>query len=279
MKVQEAAEMADVSVFQTTERDLKNRISFTVAVKNSFTLAYRAWLKMLHNPESFMEMSILPIMLTLLFTFLFGGAVSGSTADYLPVIIPGVLVMCCAMGCSTAGILLREDMNKGITKRLTSMPIARISPVAGILMIEIIRYTIIGVVVFALGFALGYRPEAGIVGVLGCIGLMVIAAWCLSWVFALMSVSVKTVSTAHTVGMVVMFPMAFLSNALVPVDTMPGWLQWVVDFNPLSHVVTAMRELLSTGAMGSEFLIALAGSLIVLAVFAPMTVRAYKRKA
>ncbi|MDR0508269.1 MAG: ABC transporter permease [Candidatus Methanoplasma sp.] len=271
--------MTDTTVIQAAERELKTRISFTVAVKNSFTLAYRAWLKMLHNPESFMEMTILPVMLTLLFTFLFGGAVSGSTADYLPVIIPGVLVMCCAMGCSTAGTLLREDMNKGITKRLTSMPIARISPVAGMLMIEIIRYTVIGVVVFSLGFALGYRPEAGIVGVMGCIGLMVIAAWCLSWVFALMSVSVKSISTAQTIGMVIMFPMAFLSNALVPVETMPGWLQWVVDINPLSHVVTAMRELLSTGAMGSEFLVALAGSLVILAVFAPMTVMAYKRRA
>ena len=277
--MQEATEMTDTTVIQAAERELKTRISFTVAVKNSFTLAYRAWLKMLHNPESFMEMTILPVMLTLLFTFLFGGAVSGSTADYLPVIIPGVLVMCCAMGCSTAGTLLREDMNKGITKRLTSMPIARISPVAGMLMIEIIRYTVIGVVVFSLGFALGYRPEAGIVGVMGCIGLMVIAAWCLSWVFALMSVSVKSISTAQTIGMVIMFPMAFLSNALVPVETMPGWLQWVVDINPLSHVVTAMRELLSTGAMGSEFLVALAGSLVILAVFAPMTVRAYKRRA
>jgi ABC-2 type transport system permease protein len=272
--------MTDTAIIPATERKLKNRVSFGFAVKNTFTLAYRAWLKMVHSPEIFFEISIMPILFTLLFTFLFGGAVSGGTQEYLPTIIPGILVMCCAMGCSSAGSLIREDMDKSVTSRLTSMPIARIAPVAGMLLTDIIRYLIIGVIVFVLGFILGYRPASGIGGIIACIALMTLASWCLSWLFAFVSISAKTASSASSLGTFIMFPLAFLSNCFVPADTLPGWLEWfVMNINPLSRVVTAMREILANGAIGSNFWFALLGSAVLLAIFAPLTLWAYKRKA
>ena len=261
-----------------TEHRQSHLINIGTTVKNTLTLAYRSWLKMVHNPEMFMEIALLPVIMTLSFALLFGGAISGSTENYLPLIIPGILVMCCAMGCSAAGTQLREDMSKGITKRLASLPISRIAPVAGMLITDMTRYAIVSVIVFALGFAMGYRPEAGIIAVLGCIGFMTITAWCLSWVFAFVGVSSKSVSSAATIGNVVMFPLAFLSNALVPVDTLPSWLQWfAVHVNPLSYVVTAMRDMLS-GTIGPEFWFALIGAVIIVAVFAPLTMHAYTRK-
>ncbi|MCL2509934.1 MAG: ABC transporter permease [Methanomassiliicoccaceae archaeon] len=271
--------MTETSIIPAAERKVANRISLRVTLRNTFTLAYRAWLKMVHSPEIFMEIALLPIIMTLAFTFLFGGAIAGSTAGYLPVVIPGILVWCCAMGCNAAGTKLREDMSKGITTRLASMPISRFAPVGGMLITDISRYVIVSVIVFALGYGLGYRPETGLIGVIACIGFMSFTAWCLSWIFAFIGVSSKSVSSASTIGNVIMFPLAFMSNALVPVETLPGWLQFfVVHINPLSYIVTGLRQLLS-GSLGMEFWGALLGALLIVAVFAPLTMRSYAKKA
>ena len=268
------------TAMREAERPLEKHIGMARAISNSCTLAYRALLKMSKNPEILVDFVVLPVMFTLLFTFLFGGAIAGSIPNYLPIAIPGVLLMSSLTNCTTAGSKLREDANKGTTSRFKSMPIARIAPVAGSLTADLIRYAVGGTTVFTTGYALGYRPQAGILAVIASILFMMLVAWSLSWVFAFISMCTRTISTASAIGVVVMFPLVFLSNAFVPAETMPRWLQYLVlHINPLSGVVTAVRQLLSRGTIGPEFWFAGFGILVILAVFIPLTINAYKRKA
>jgi ABC-2 type transport system permease protein len=235
---------------------------------------------MLHSPESFVDVAVMPIMFTLLFTFLLGGAISGDIPSYLPIIIPGILLQTFVTSCSSAGTQLREDVDKGITNRFKSMPIARIAPLAGILIADLLRYVLAGIIVFIMGAILGYQPEAGILFIAFSILLMMAVAWCLSWLFAFIGMIVKSAGTVSMLSMLIMFPLVYLSNALVPAETLPDWLKFfVLHINPLSRVVSAVREMLAHGTIGVDFWFSLLGALVILAVFAPLTLRAYKRKA
>jgi ABC-2 type transport system permease protein len=272
--------MTDTIIIPAAGRKLKNRVGVGGAIRNTSTLAHRALLKMFHNPEIFVDFVVLPVMFTLLFTFLFGGAISGDIHSYLPIVIPGVLLMANFTNCTTAGSKLREDVDKGTTSRFKSMPIARIAPLAGSLTADLVRYLMGGITVFTMGYILGYRPEEGISAIILSILFMMFVAWCLSWVFAFISLCTKTISTASAIGVVVMFPLVFLSNAFVPAETMLSGLQYfVLHINPLSRVVTAVRQLLIYGTTGAEFWLVIFGALAILIVFIPLTLIAYKRKA
>jgi len=272
--------MINTTVIHATEHKLKNRIGVGTTIRNSYTLAYRALLKMFKNPEIFVDFVVLPVMFTLLFTFLFGGAISGNIPNYLPIVIPGVLLMSTFTNCTTAGSKLREDVDKGTTSRFKSMPIARIAPLAGSLTADLVRYIMGGITVFTTGYILGYRPEAGVSSVIFSILFIMFVAWCLSWVFAFISLCTKTISTASAIGVVVMFPVVFLSNAFVPAETMPRWLQYfVLHINPLSRVVIVVRQMLTYGTIGNDFWFVLLCAFALLIVFIPLTVNVYKRKA
>lgn len=255
------------------------RISLGQSVQHSLTMAYRGLLKIKHNPEQLFDVVLQPIIFTLMFSYIFGGAVSGDVASYLPVIIPGILVQSVITTSIVTGTQLREDMDKGVFDRFKSLPIARISPLAGALLADVIRYAIATTITFCTGFAMGYRPEGGVFGILGAALLVIFCAWAISWIFALMGVLMSKASSVQGVSMLILFPLTFLSNAFVPVDTMPGWLQAFVKVNPVSHVVTAVRELANNGHAGVHVLWSLLGAVVIVAVMAPLTVRTYMRKA
>ena len=259
-------------------RQLKNHTSFRQSVQNSLTMAYRGLLKIRRTPEQLFDVTLQPIIFTLMFTYIFGGAISGNVANYLPVIIPGILVQTVITTSIVTGVQLREDMDKGVFDRFKSLPIARIAPLAGALLADTIRYTIATVLTFTMGYIMGYRPEGGF-GYVVFAGVLVIAcSWAISWIFAFFGVIARTASSVQGISMLVLFPLTFLSNAFVPVDTMPDWLQWFVRMNPLSHLITAVRQLANNGTIGSDFVISLIGAAVIVAIFAPMTVRAYMRR-
>ncbi|KZX15077.1 daunorubicin/doxorubicin resistance ABC transporter permease protein DrrB [Methanobrevibacter cuticularis] len=270
--------MTSKNIIPPNERKLKNYIGLGTTIKNTLTLAHRSLLQMLHNPEIIIDITLMPIMFTLIFTFLFGSSVSGDIASYLPIVIPGILIMTYVTGSGSVGAQINEDMDKGIMNRFKSMPIARIAPLAGMLISELVKYAAIGIIVFSLGFLLGYRPEAGILAVGATILFMMFITWCLSWVFAWSGIIVKSASTATALSMVIMFPLIFLSNAFVPVETLPGWLQWFANVNPLSHVINAVRMLLTNGNIGLDFWFSLGGSLVILIIFIPLTLHVFKKK-
>ncbi|WDL97250.1 ABC transporter permease [Alicyclobacillus sp. ALC3] len=271
--------MSGVMITPGTARVLKNHTSLRQSIANSLTMAYRGLLKFRRTPEQLFDVVFQPIVFTLMFTYIFGGAISGNVKSYLPVIIPGILVQTVITTSIVTGVQLREDMEKGVFDRFKSLPIARISPLAGALLADTIRYTIATVLTFVMGYIMGYRPSGGLGDVAIAGILVIVCSWAISWIFAFFGVIARTASSVQGIAMLILFPLTFLSNAYVPVSTMPKWLQGFVNINPVSHLVSAVRDLTNSGTVGSDLILSLLGAAIIVAVFAPLTVKAYMRRA
>jgi ABC-2 type transport system permease protein len=268
---------ASTPILPVAERHLKNSVSLGQTISNSLVMAYRGLLKIRRTPEQLLDVTFQPIVFTLMFTYIFGGAIAGSVSSYLPIIIPGILVLTVITTSLVTGVQLREDIDKGVFNRFRSLPIARIAPLAGALLADTIRYGIATVLTILMGYILGYRPE-----VLGIViaGLLVMgAAWCVSWIFAFFGVIARTASSVQGISLIVLFPLTFLSNAFVPTKTLPSWLQVFVKVNPISHLVSAVRQLATSGTIGNDFWLTLLGAVAIVVIFAPLTVRMYMRKA
>lgn len=255
----------------------RTAVSLSETIAQSFSMAYRGVLKIRHNPEQLFDVTFQPIIFTLLFTYVFGGAISGDVTSYLPVIIPGIMVQTVILTSIVTGTQLREDMDKGVFDRFRSLPIARISPLAGALLADVIRYFVATVLTVIMGLIMGWRPDA--FGVAASALLIMVCSFALSWIFALMGCLMSKASAVQGVSMMIMFPLTFASNAFVPADTMPGWMQAWVKVNPVSHLVSAVRDLTTDGHMSSHVGWSLLGAAVVTAIFAPLAVRAYMRNA
>jgi ABC-2 type transport system permease protein len=261
------------------KRKLRNRVSLGQTIRDTWIMAYRGLLKIRRTPEQLFDVIFQPIIFTLLFSQIFGGAIAGGVQSYLPILVPGILAQTVLTTTAVTGTQLREDMDKGVFDRFKSLPIARIAPLAGALLTDTVRYLIATALTFATGFALGYRPGGGITGVLAAGALMIVCAWALSWVFALLGVIARTASSVQGLSLLILLPLTFFSNAFVQVKTMPDWLQNLVNLNPVTHLITAVRDLAEKNAVGGDMWWALLGALILVVVFAPLTVRLYMRKA
>ncbi|RLQ93678.1 ABC transporter permease [Falsibacillus albus] len=270
--------MKNAAIQPAADRQLRNRTSIRQTFRNSLTMAYRGLLKIRRTPEQLFDVTLQPIIFTLMFTYIFGGAISGNVQNYLPVIIPGILVQTVITTSIVTGVQLREDMDKGVFDRFKSLPIARIAPLAGALLADTIRYTIATVLTFAMGYVMGYRPDGGLEHVALAGLIVIVCAWAISWIFAFFGVIARTASSVQGISMLVLFPLTFLSNAFVPADTMPNWLQWFVKINPISHLVTAVRNMTNNGTVGWDLTISLIGAAVIVAIFAPITVKAYMRR-
>lgn len=271
----ERAEKSRAITTREARGEAKTSVSFAETVRQSLSMAYRGVLKIRHNPEQLFDVTIQPIIFTLMFTYIFGGAISGNVHDYLPVVIPGILVQTVIMTSIVTGTQLREDMDKGVFDRFRSLPIARISPLAGALLADVIRYLVATTLTIVMGVIMGWRPEFW--GVIASALLVMICSFAVSWIFALMGCLMNKASAVQGISMLIMFPLTFMSNAFVPVETMPGWLQAFVNINPVSHLVTAVRELTNSGHVGIHVAWALLGAAIITVVFAPLAVKAYMR--
>ncbi|MBX3160129.1 MAG: ABC transporter permease [Deltaproteobacteria bacterium] len=259
-------------------RPLAPRPTLRDTIDQSFAMAWRALIKMRRNPEQFFDVTLQPLLFTAMFTYIFGGAVAGSTAGYLPIIIPGILAQTTLTACMATGIQLREDMDKGVFDRFKSLPIARIAPLAGSAIADLLRYSIAATLTILVGIAMGYRPGGGILGVGAAWLLTVFAGWALAWVFTWLGTIARSAQAVQGISMMIMFPLSFLSNAFVPTQTMPGWLQTFVSINPVTLVIQAVRDLMNDGAFTANVGWAVLGCSAVVAVFAPLAVRSYGRK-
>lgn len=263
---------------QGFQRKIENRIGILTTTHNSLTMAYRNILMIRRNPQLLFDVTIQPIIFTLMFVYLFGDAISGSVHGYLPTIIPGILAETALTASMATGVQLREDMDKGVFYRFKSMPIARIAPLTGPLIADIVRYVISTGLTFFMGYLLGFRWFSPWGALLAGV-LVVFSSWSISWIFALLGVLVKTAQAVEGISSAILFPLAFLSGAFVPTSTLPSWLQDFVNVNPLTYVVSAVRQLLTNGTVGNDFWLSLVGSLAAMVIFAPLTLRAYMRKA
>ncbi|HET7386662.1 MAG TPA: ABC transporter permease [Nocardioidaceae bacterium] len=244
----------------------------------TLSMAWRATKKMRRNPEQFFDVTLQPLLFTAMFAYIFGGAISGDVQRYLPLLIPGILAQTVLTACIATGTQLREDMDKGVFDRFKSLPIARIAPLAGPMVADILRYVIATTLTFATGVLMGYRPGGGVLGVVAGGLLVVVCGWSLAWIFTFLGTIARSAQAVQGISMMIMFPLTFLSNAFVPADTLPDWLAAFVRVNPVSHVVQATRALANQGALTDQVLWSLLACAVVVAVFAPLSVLAYKRK-
>jgi len=247
------------------------------ALSAAMTFGWRGMLKVKHVPEQLLDVTITPVMFVLMFTYLFGGAISGSTGEYLQFILPGILVMSVLFTTVYSGVALNTDLTKGVVDRFRSLPIWRPAPLVGALLGDSVRYLIAGTVIIVLGVILGYRPEAGIGGVIAALALVVMFAFALSWAFTTLGLLLRTPNAVMNAGFMGIFPLTFLSNVFVDPTTLPSALEWFVNVNPISHLVSASRGLMDGTAIGDDLLVVLPTAVVLTAVFAPLTARLYRR--
>lgn len=257
---------------------LQTRPSRPSPIENTLTFAWRALLKIKHVPEQLFDVTLTPIIFTLMFTYLFGGAIAGDTATYLQFLLPGILVQTVLIITVYTGFTLNTDITKGVFDRFRSLPIWRPAPIVGALLGDTVRYTIASVITLGLGLVLGYRPDGGVLGTLAAVALLLVFAFSLSWIFTIFGLLMRTPNAVMGVSMLILMPLTFASNIFVDPATMPSALRAFVDVNPVTHLVTAIRGLMGGGAEFSDVVWVLVASAALTLVFAPITMRLYRTK-
>ncbi|MEU5978235.1 ABC transporter permease [Streptomyces sp. NPDC047315] len=248
------------------------------ALSASITFGWRAMLKIKHVPEQLFDVTAFPIMMVLMYTYLFGGALAGSTQEYIQFLLPGILTMSIVMVTMYTGIAVNTDIEKGVFDRFRTLPIWRPAPMVGYLLGDLVRYVIASIVMLGVGMIIGYRPDGGFVGVVLGILLLLAFAFGFSWLWTMFGLMLRNEKSVMGVSMMVLFPLTFMSNIFVDPKTMPGWLQAFVNNSPVTHVSTAVRELMAGEWPAADIAWSLgwAGALTV--VFGTITMRLYNRK-
>lgn len=248
--------------------------------RHSFALAGRSLTKTRRNPGLVLDALFLPILFLLLFVYLIGGAVSGSTQQYLQYIFPGILVFSTIMvGQTSTGLNLVLDMKKGVFDRFRSMPIGRSAPLIGSVLGDAVRYLVAVVALFALGLLLGFRAQTDLLSALAAVGLAIGFGFALSWLSVLVAALLRDETMVTTVGFLLPFPLVFGTSMVAPPETMPGWLQAWSEVNPVSHAIDAVRGLLLGGPVAEPVALTLVWSAAFLIVLVPLAVVAYRRRA
>jgi ABC-2 type transport system permease protein len=248
------------------------------ALATALTFGWRGILKIKHVPEQLIDVTITPVMFVVMFTYLFGGAVAGSTSAYLQYILPGVLVMSVLFTTVYSGVALNTDLTKGVVDRFRSLPIWRPAPLLGALLGDSVRYVLAGTVILVVGVLLGYRPDGGLPGVLGALALVVVFSFGLSWVFTVVGLVLRSPTAVLNGGFLAIFPLTFLSNVFVPPSTLPGPLEAFVEVNPISVLATASRSLMEGRPDGQAIVVSLAVAAALAVVFLPVTTRLYRSR-
>ncbi|MEV5606880.1 ABC transporter permease [Streptomyces sp. NPDC052225] len=248
------------------------------AVSTSLTFGWRAVLRIKHVPEQLFDVTAFPIMMVLMYTYLFGGALAGSPSRYIQYLLPGILVMSVVMITMYTGVSVNTDIEKGVFDRFRTLPIWRPAVMVGYLLGDALRYTIASVVMLAVGLIMGFRPDGGVPGVVAGVALLLVFAFAFSWIWTMFGLLLRTEKSVMGVSMMVIFPLTFLSDIFVKPETMPGWLQAFVNNNPVTHVASAVRGLMEGDWPVGEVLWSLGWAAVLVAVFGPVTMRLYNRK-
>ncbi|MEO5875209.1 MAG: ABC transporter permease [Streptosporangiaceae bacterium] len=244
----------------------------------SVTFGWRAMLKIKHVPEQLFDVTAFPIMMTLMFTYLFGGALAGSPREYLQFVLPGIMVMSVVMITMYTGVEVNKDIERGVFDRFRTLPMWRPAALVGCILGDVLRYALASTVIMVVGLILGYRPAGGLSGVLAGIGLLIAFSFAFSWVWTMFGLLLRSEKSVMGVSMLILFPMTFLSNVFVDPKTMPGWLQAFVDVNPIAHLVAAVRSLMAGAPDAGEITWTLVSGGALIAVFGTLTMWLYNRK-
>jgi ABC-2 type transport system permease protein len=248
------------------------------ALTATLAFGWRGMLKVKHVPEQLLDVTISPVMFVLMFTYLLGGAIAGSTSAYLDYILPGILVMSVLFTTVYSGVALNTDLTKGVVDRFRTLPTWRPAPLVGALLGDAVRYVVAGAVIIVLGVILGFRPGAGAGGVIAALALVIVFAFGLSWVFTTLGLLLRSPSAVMNAGFMAIFPLTFLSNVFVEPETLPAPLEAFVNVNPVSILADASRGLMAGDAEASDIGISLGVAALLTAIFLPLTTRLYRTR-
>ncbi|HEX3294717.1 MAG TPA: ABC transporter permease [Solirubrobacterales bacterium] len=247
------------------------------ALSATLTFGWRGMLKVKHVPEQLIDVTITPVMFTLLFIYLFGGAIAGSTSAYRDFILPGVLVVAVLFTTVYSGVAINTDVTKGVVDRFRSLPIWPSAPLLGALIGDMVRYLVAATVIIVLGLILGFRPDNGVPGVIAAVGLVVLFSFGLSWVFTSLGLVMRSPNATINAGFISIFPLTFLSNVYVEPSTLPAGLEAFVNANPISHLTSACRGLMDGSLQAENLIVVLGTTALLTAIFLPLTTYLYRR--
>lgn len=258
--------------------ELPAKVSPIEGLQQSATLAWRTLVQIRHNPWELGDYSFQPIMFVLMFTYVFGGAIAGSTGDYLTFALPGIIVMNMLFVTMYVGLGLNTDLTKGVFDRLRSLPVARWAPMAGRISADLVKQAWSFALLLGVGIILGFRIGTSFLELLGAVALVLLFALAFSWTSVLVGLLAKNPEQVQLFGFTALFPVTFVSNVFVPEETMPGWLQPIVEANPVSILADATRGLMVGGPVAGPVLWSLVWAAAIVVVFAPLSVWAFKRR-
>jgi len=248
-------------------------------LRHSLVLARRSLAKTTRNPGAVVNGIVTPAMFLVLFLYLFGGSVAGSTTDYLQYLFPGILVMGAGIaGMISTGTAINLDLANGVTDRFRSLPISRLAPLLGSVLADIVRYLIAVASLFGLGVLLGFRVHGSFAAAIAAAGLAILFGFCLSWVMVFIGVLVKNADTVLAIGFISLLPLQLGTSLAAPTETLPGWLRSWAEINPVTHVMDACRALLGGTPVGATGGAALIWCAVLFVVFCPLAVRSYGRQ-
>ena len=243
---------------------------------DTLVLAQRNLKRFQRAPELLIGFTVQPVMFILLFVYVLGGAIVTPGFDYVDFLMPGIIVQTIAFGGFVTAIGLAEDMSKGLIDRFRSLPMARSAVLAGRTLADVATNLLALVIMLAVGLLIGFSFHANAAEIVAGFLLMLLFGYAFSWIFALMGLTSSSPEAAQQVGFLIIFPLTFASSAFVPVDSMPGWLEAFAKVNPFTVVVDAMRALWLGTPAGNSIWGAVAWSVGLIAIFAPIAVAKYR---
>ena len=266
-----AAATAPISVPTVTPRPFK-------LLRHSLALAKRGVIKTIRTPEALLDVTLQPAIFLALFTYVFGGAISGSQHTYLQYLLPGILAQTIAMSATSIGVNMNTDISKGVFDRFRSLPIARSAPLLGAVMADFFRYATVTIVTLGIGYAMGFRIHTDpLLAAAACL-ISVAFAMAMSWISVFIGMVARTPGAVQGIMILMVLPLSFGSNTFVKTSTLPGWMQGFVNVNPITHLAGVSRSLFLGGPIANHLLWTLGWIAGITAVFMPLAVRAYKRK-
>jgi ABC-2 type transport system permease protein len=248
------------------------------AFSSVLTLAWRAMLKIKHVPFQLFDVTVTPIMFTLLFTYIFGGALAGTPREYIQFLLPGIVVQTIVFITVYTGVGLNTDIQKGLYDRFRSLPMWQPSPIMGALMGDVLRYSFASLLIIIIGLILGFRPQGGFVGMVLALLLVLAFAFALSWLWIIVGMKVRTPESVMTTSFIFLFPLTFASNVFVEISTMPPWLQAAVKWNPVTQLTSGSRKLMHGEPAAAEVTWVLIASALILVVAVPTAMRLYHKE-
>ena len=252
------------------------KLPTSAVVVDAMVVARRNLIRIARTPELLVFATVQPVVFVLLFRYVFGGSIKVPGTNYVDYLIPGIIVQTVVFGATSTAVGLSQDMSKGIIDRFRSLPMARSAVLAGRTIADLVRNIFVVGLMIGVGTAVGFRFHNGFVPAVAAVLVALMLGYCLSWVFALIGLSVPDPESAQLAGFLPIFPLVFASSVFTSIESMPGWLQAFAKVQPITRAANTVRALTQGGAITRDLLWTIAWSLATVAVFAPLAVRRYR---